>query len=81
MKAKFKVSQHKRLAENKGYIIDFETPFGERIGAWVSTEDSDMLTKYAEDTIHVLELYAYKDKDQTARLGIRLEKDLQDEAF
>lgn len=81
MLAKFKVKEHKKLNDDKGYIIDLETPFGQRLGTWISASDKQLLTKYAVDTIHVLDVYAYKDKDQTARLGVKLEHDVQDEAF
>lgn len=81
MKAKFMVSEHKKLSDDKGYIIEFKTPFGESLGAYVAPSDKDLLQKYAEDTIHVLDLYAYKDKDGSARLGVRLEKDVGEEAF
>lgn len=81
MLAKFKVKEHKKLQDNKGYIIDLETPFGQRLGAWISSTDTQLLQKYAVDTIHVLDCYAYKDRDQTARLGVKLEHDVCEESF
>lgn len=82
MKVKFKVSNQKKLeGETKGYIINFKTNYGELIGAFVDEDDTDMLSKYEVDTVHVLDVYAYKGKDNIARLGVRLERELIEEDF
>lgn len=81
MKAKFIVTEHRTLNDNKGYIVDLKTPFGETIGSYVPMTDKDLLKQYVVDSIHVLDLYAYKDKEGAARLGVRLERDVGEEAF
>ena len=82
MKVKFKVDNQKKLeGDVKGYIINLRTNFGETIGAVVDEEDTELLDKYEIGTVHILDLYAYKGKDNIARLGVRLERKLVEEDF
>ena len=81
MKAKFMVSEHKKLPDDKGFIVELKTPFGETLGSYVPLSDRDLLKKYEVDSVHVIEVYPYKDKEGTARLGVRLEKDVEEELF
>lgn len=85
MKIKVKVLEHKKyLADDKsikGHSIIFKTNFGDRISAFVNPDDEDLLYKYDIDTVHVVDLYAYKGSDGVARLGVKLEREAVEENF
>lgn len=85
MKVKMKVVEHKTYpgekGQVKGYGIVFKTNYGERNSVFVPPEDEDMLEKYDIDTVHIVDVYAYKGQDGVARLGVRLERELVEEEF
>ena len=86
MKVKLKVVDHKEYEDEKsgkvkGFGVIFKTNFGERISTYVSPEDGELLSKYDIGTVHILDIYAYKGSDGVARLGVRLEHELEEEDF
>ena len=48
---------------------------------YVPLDDEDLLDKYKVNSVHVLDVYAYKGSDGVARLGVRLERELVEEDF
>lgn len=85
MKVRLKVVDQKEYLDEKkqpkGYGVVFTTNFGERISAYVNPDETELLNKYALETVHILDLYAYKGSDGVARLGVRLERELNEVVF
>ncbi len=85
MKVKMKVVEHKTYPGEKGivkgYGVVLKTNYGERNSVFVPPEDEDMLDKYSINSVHVVDVYAYKGSDGVARLGVRLERELEEEDF
>lgn len=86
MKVKLKVVDQREYEDEKsdkvkGYGVIFKTNFGERISAYVNPDEEDLLNTYCIDSVHVLDLYAYKGSDGVARLGVRLERELEEDIF
>ena len=81
MKVRMKVVKHNVLQQYDGTQVQFMTQQGELISSFVSNKDTGLLTKYCLDSIHLVDVYAYKDKEGTARLGLRLEHDAVEDLF
>lgn len=61
MKVKLKVDGFVELRRNKGYILNFLTPYGERIGCYVSDGNSSKVFDiYVKDSIHILDVVPYR---------------------
>lgn len=81
-----KVIDHKEYLNEdkslKGYGIVFKTNFGDRINSYVNADEADdYLSLYSLESVHIVDVYAYKGFDGAARLGIKLERDLHEEIF
>ena len=81
MKVKLKVAGL-RTTEGKTpqKAIAFVSPYGEKISAYCDVDDP-ILEQYPLNSIHVLDLYAYKGQDGQCRIGVKLDRPVTEAAF
>lgn len=77
MKVKLKVDGFVGLRNNKGYILNFLTPYGERIGCYVSNENSsNVFDTYVKDSIHILDVVPYRTNSGGLGLTVNLPREV-----
>ncbi len=78
MKVKLKVDGFVGLRNNKGYVLNFLTPYGERIGCYVSSDDEydKLFDLYEEGSIHVLDVVPYRTRSGSLGFTVNLPREL-----
>ena len=74
MKFKFQVVEYVELPKEKGFVINFQTQYGERVGTYIrSRTDFDRAKNlYPLKSVHLLDLRASVAGDRSAALTIEL---------
>lgn len=77
MKARLKVDGFVKLRNDKGYVLNFLTPYGERIGCYVSNDDYDKLFDFYETgSIHILDVIPYRTRSGGLGLIVNLPREV-----